>query len=226
LRVDLLTTELKVNAEPCVRIFWKGQDPLKFGRSGRGNRFDPLPAPWAQTQVLYAGTSLETAIAETLLRWQGQIVPGERLTVSESALLKPRRVVRFVPMRPLTVIDATGLGLSRIEDAVARVVAGAKHAARTPGPKSIADDIFQCGPDEYALTQRWGAWFRSQCPDADGFVWVSRQFNVGRCLVLFDDRCRSALAVASDPLELYAEGSVERLIVDQMLGKMRWGVGL
>jgi hypothetical protein len=207
-----------------VRVFWEGQDPLKFGRSKRGNRFDPLGAPWATTNVLYAGTSAETAIAETLLRWQGQITPDERLILSEAEQLKPRRLAYLAPTRPLSLIDATGLGLSRIEEVVTTVMARPEHHTREHGPKPIADDIFQCGADEYVLTQQWAAWFRTQCPKADGIIWVSRQFNVGRCVVLFEDRCGAELALTSDPVALYASGSSSRRLVDRMLGQLRWGV--
>lgn len=222
-----MTTPIRFNPEPCVRIFWEDHDPLAFSRSSIGNRFDPLPYPWESTRVLYVGTSLETAVAEALLRWQGQITPGESLLLSESAQLRPRRVAHIVPKRTLTVIDATGLGLAPIEKAIKTALEHPEYAARWSAcSMPIADDIFQCGADEYSLTQAWGAWFRSQCPDADGLTWVSRQFNVGRCVVLFEDRCGGQLELAEKPRPLYAPGSPERNVVDRMLAQLNWGVQL
>jgi hypothetical protein len=224
-RTELLTTPIRFNPEPCIRLFREGRDPLQFRPSRYGNRFDPLPAPWATTNVLYSGTSLEAAIAETLLRWKGQLVPGERIILSEAADLQTRRVARFVPNRELTVIDATALGLARIEEVVTAVVNLPEHSpAWSRRSKPIADDIFQCGADEYTLTQQWGAWFRSQHPRADGIIWVSRQFNAGRCIALFDDRCGEDLELASAPVDLYAPGSRERKTVDRMLAQLRWGI--
>ena len=223
-RAELLTTPIRFNPEPCVRVFRDGRDPLQFKRSKYGHRFDPLPAPWASTNVLYGGTSLETAIAETLLRWQGELVPGERVILSE-ADLRTRRVAHFVSRRELTVVDATALGLARIEEVVTAVIDLPEHSPSwSRGPKPIADDIFQCGADEYPQTQQWGAWFRSQHPSADGIIWVSRQFNAGRCIALFEDRCSGDLELVTAPVDLYAAGSRERMTVDTMLGQLRWGV--
>ena len=77
------------------------------------------------------------------------------------------------------------------------------------GPAPRADSIFQCALTEYPTTQAWGTWFRSQCPDADGIEWISREFNRGRCIVLFSDRCESDLEQVGDSVELLAPGSVE-----------------
>ena len=199
---------------------------MAFSRSAYGNRFDPMPDLWSSTRVLYAGTSLETSIAETLCRWHGdEVAPGSRIILSERGDLKPRFVARFFSKRPLIVIDATGLGRAPIEAAIRTVIQLPEHAAQWSGdPKPVADDIFLCGADEYSLTQKWCAWFRSQCPDADGVQWVSRQFNVGNCLVLFEDRCGDQLELVGKPVPLYAAGSSERAAVDRMLGLLHWGV--
>jgi hypothetical protein len=208
-----------------VRVHWDGQDPLSFGTPAAANRFHPLPPPWDTTRVFYAGNSLEIGIAEAVPRWHGQIEPGESITLSEAGDLRERRVARVKTTRTLTLIDATGLGLARIEAVVCDVMKRPEHAAlAASGGKFLADDIFQCGEDEYALTREWGAWFRTQCPDADGLVWVSRQFNMGRCLALFDDRCGTELELIGTPTPLYVKGSAERVIADRMIGELGWGV--
>jgi hypothetical protein len=215
---------IEPNPEPWVRVFRKDQDPLAFKKSAMGNRFDPLAAPWESTQVLYAGTSLETAIAEAVVRWHGEVELGEVISLSERGDLRPRRVARFLPRRPLEFIDATGLGMKSIEAVVTEVLKRPEHAAWKNGPKPIADDIFHCGADEYPVTQQWGAWFRSQHPRADGIQWVSRQCNVGRCLVLFEDCCGDELRLHSRPVQLYKMGSAERKTLERMLAQLGWGV--
>lgn len=220
----LQTVSVKANPEPWVRLFWSTADPLRFARSTRGNRFDPLPAPWMTTQVLYAGSSLETAVCEALLRWHGTVSPGSEILLPDSEL-RARFVARFEPKRDLTLIDCAGLGRVPIEQAVAGVLARPEHADLRDGPTLLADDIFQCGPNEYDQTQRWGAWFRSQVPDADGLQWVSRQYNRGTCIVLFDDLCGSDLQLWGPPVPLYGDPhSAEHQALNHMLGLVGWGI--
>lgn len=208
-----------------MRVHWGGQDPLSFGATTSENRFHPLPPPWDSTRVLYAGDSLEIGIAEAVLRWHGQIVPGEHITLSEAGQLQDRRVSHLRTTRTLNLIDATGLGLARIEAVVADIMQRPENAGLvTTGAKFLGDDIFQCGEDEYALTRGWCAWFRTQCPDADGLMWVSRQFNTGRCLALFSDRCQTDLVRVGSSVPLYAKGTTERAIADRMIGELGWGV--
>jgi len=220
--IDTVTVSVS-KPKPWVRIFWKGSDALAFTK--RGHRFDPLPAPWIDTEVLYAGTSAETAIAEVLLRWHGQIKPGEPVMLSESANLQDRRVARFTCHRQLQLIDATGLGLARIEAAVTDVLKLPEHAAWTARAKPIADDIFNCDETEYALTQQWCGWLRSQCKEADGLQWTSRQFNVGRCIALFSDRCEKDFKLVGRAATLYGKGSANRKLVDSMVGRLGWSIG-
>jgi hypothetical protein len=219
--VALSTETLRPDPDDFVRLHWRDNPALGFSIAKRGNRFDPLAKPWETTQVLYAGTTLEVAIAETILRWHGQ-VKGP-IVLSNEAHLRDRQVAKFRPSGALTFINATGLGLNPIQRAVDQTVALPEHApAWTGRPAPLADDIFQCPPTEYASTQAWGAWFRSQCPDADGIQWVSRQFNIGRCLVLFDDRCNGRLTQTGSSVDLIAPGSTEEQALDRLLAQIGW----
>ena len=222
---DLPTVRLRANPHPWVRVFWKTRRPLTFAKSRYGNRFDPLATPWNKTKVLYAGTTLEVAIAEALLRWHGEILPGESVSLSRTADLQDRVVARFVPTKELTLIDACGLRLAAFEKIVANVLNRPENVECRDGPKPIAEDIFQCGVEEYSQTQRWASWLRSQVPTADGIVWVSRQYNLGRCLVLFADRCGRSLKLEGKVVPLYGSpSSAERQVVDRMLGELGWGL--
>jgi len=134
-------------------------------------------------------------------------------------------VARFVPTRELTLIDASGLRLAAFEEIVTAVLERPENREWKDRPKPIADDIFQCGAEEYHETQRWAGWFRSQAPSADGVVWVSRQYNLGQCLVLFADRCGRRLKLDGKVVPLYGRpSSAERQVVDRMLGELGWGL--
>jgi hypothetical protein len=212
----LLTVELDLVREPCVRLFHKDRKPLAFWRSPTNNRFDPLPAPWHNTNVLYAGSMLEIAIAETLLRWHGDVMPGQRVDISRGGQIAPRRVARFKAKRKLKIIDASGAGMKRIQEVVAAMPA--------QNPPARADDIFYCDIEEYPQTQAWGAWFRTQEPDADGLRWTSRQFNRGQSLVLFEDRCGDQLKIVGKAVPLNKPRSKERKLVEEMIGDLDWGI--
>jgi hypothetical protein len=221
--VPLLTATLEPNPDDLVRLHRRDRPALAFAIAAMGNRFDPLAAPFAATRVLYADTTLEVAIAETILRWHGQIAMGTPIELSNEGQLRDRQVARFRPLRPLQVIDATGLGLQRIQRAVEATIALPQHVGVWGSrPPPLAEDVFQCPTNDYAVTQAWGAWFRSQCPDADGLQWISRQFNRGRCLVLFSDRCDGELAQKGNSVDLIASGSDEESTLDELLAQLGW----
>jgi hypothetical protein len=143
----LLTDDLDPNPDALVRLHWRGKAPLGFSIARRGNRFDPLGTPYENCKVLYSGTTLEVAIAETVLRWHGQLSAGEEVEISTDEKLRDRQVARFRAARPLKVIDATGLGLDRIQAAVNATVSLPSHVAGWASrPPPLADDIFQCAP--------------------------------------------------------------------------------
>lgn len=219
----LLLVDLDSNPEDLVRIHKSSRPALGFSIAPGGNRFDPLAPPFETCKVLYAGTTLEVAIAETVLRWRDQFKAGAAIELSTETKLRGRRVARFRPRRPLKIIDATGVGLDRIQAVVDATIALPEHQpdwATRPPP--LADDIFLCRADEYATTQAWGAWFRSKCPDADGLQWASRQFNSAQCVVLFDDRCAGQLEQIGDSVDLLEPSSAEEQTLDALLAKLGW----
>jgi hypothetical protein len=167
---------------PNPTVLWRvyrGSEPLQFGVSTRagGNRFDPLPTPWDTTRVLYAATSPEAAIAETLLRWHDDVGAGAHVELERSRF-EDRYLTEVRVTRELNVIDLTGFGIAPVQ---------ATLDADRGGHR--AEDIFQCSSASYETTQAWGSWFRDQKPQADGLRWMSRQFNSAAAVVLFEDRC-------------------------------------
>jgi hypothetical protein len=84
---------------------------------------------------------LEVAIAEALLRWHGEILPGESVSLSKSGDLQHRGVARFVPTRELTLIDASGLRLAAFEEIVTALLERPENGEWKDRPKPIADAI-------------------------------------------------------------------------------------
>lgn len=182
---------------------YRGSDPTQFSISTApgGNRFDPLPSPWASTRVLYLATAPEAAIAETLLRWHDDLNAGAVVEIAR-AQIAGRSLIELTAQRALTLIDLTGYGLAAVQATVA--AGGSAHRA---------EGITQCSSASYGTTQGWGGWFRDQVPEADGFGWMSRQFNSARCVVLFEDRC--------DATQLKAAGTPQDLL-DVTTDAHRW----
>lgn len=166
---DLLTVPLAPDTA-LYRIF-RGPEPARFSRTRSANRFDPLPDPWQDTQVLYAGSTPEVAISETVLRWHDGFVAGAPL-ILDRAKIQGRCLIQLRPRSALSVIDLTGFALARIAPFTA---------------PAAPDQLFLANRAHYAATQAWGAWLRSQQPHAAGFRWISRQHNTSICYVFFDD---------------------------------------
>lgn len=88
------------------------------------------------------------------------------------ATLNSRHVLNFSG-QPLKLADLTGASLKRL---------GA-HAGLA-------------GSGNYAVTQKWSAAIHAHPERVDGFIYMSRQLNTEKAVVLFD-RSRSKIAIAS-----------------------------
>lgn len=132
---------------------------------GRG-RFHPFSDTAGHiVPVLYAANSIDGALAETVFR----AVP---LTGSLRAILRRNlsRLVfsRLMPRSALTLIDLRGHGLRRI---------GLKRS-----------QLLETEADDYARTGRWAKALHAVRPEAQGLIWISRQFDTSAVMVLFGDR--------------------------------------
>jgi hypothetical protein len=86
--------------------------------------------------------------------------------------------------RDLTLVQLYGFGLSRLE--VSRA------------------ELIESGSYEYWRTTAWARAIHASDERVDGLVWVSRQYDASRALVLFGDRvARAALKVVAAPHSLY-----------------------
>jgi len=185
---------------------YRGDDPVQFVRSSRDTRFHPLPAPWDATEVLYAGSSPEVAISETVLRWHDRTEEGGKIILSRSQI-QGRKLVALRTDGPLDLVDFTGFGMKPLTELV---------------EDGVAEGIFLSDASSYSLTQEWGACFRSQCSRAAGFRWMSRHHNSSCCYVFFGEPCRGIKFLPSAPPEEIAVGTPGGDILQDCLGALGW----
>ncbi len=141
-----------------------------FGRSG-GNRFDD---PALSYGVCYLGAgniqdAVTVAFAESVLHDRTATDGGFDVGVSE---LTDRQVVRFANRSRLIVADLTGAALKRI---------GLDGRISTLTP--------------YDVPQAWSRAIHAHPDAVDGIAYVSRHYNLGLAIALFD-RAASKLGAA------------------------------
>nr|WP_246803760.1 RES family NAD+ phosphorylase [Cellulomonas hominis] len=129
-----------------------------------GGRFDSTDDD--RYGFMYAGLTMDVAVAERLLRDQ---VPGPSGAIAlPQAALDGLHAYTVTLALELQLVDMTG----------------------RPGLSSVAQSpwLTTAEPRDYAQTRHWAHWIRTQCPVAAGYIWVSRREPAGRVVVLFDDR--------------------------------------
>jgi RES domain len=193
--------------DTLYRIY-RGADAAQFCITTGNNRFDPLPSPWNATKVLYAGSSKEVAISETVLRWHDRVGDGAKIILARSQLAG-RQLVGLRWNHPLRLLDFTGFGMKALTELVG---------------DARGEDIFLSDASQYSLTQKWGAWFRSAYPDAVGLRWMSRQHNSSSCYVFFDDTRDGQelkVAEAAEPLEA---GTHAFQLLEECINALSWEI--
>ena len=182
---------------PIHRAYGKQFDPLSFNRKqGLDFRFSSLNVDGCPIGVLYGADSLMGAISETLFH----TVPAE------GDRIKPRAIARaniekyalsvLQPTRPLTLIDLTGHGLGR------------------SGMPVTQGELILSNAAQYAQTRAWAEAFYRHPVQADGFLWVSRQYNLARAMLLFEDRLGAGCLALAGETALAGRGPVIELIED------------
>jgi hypothetical protein len=158
--------------EPIVRVFNHDHLPNAFnpgkggGVRGRFHFFEDSAG--AVVPALYGSDQEDGAIAETV--FHDVPVRGDHRVVLESRLA-PLSIVTLFPARDLRLVELLGFGLQRLE--------------------VRAEELTSTEASEYVSTLRWAAAIHAAFGDVDGLVWMSRQFNAARALVLFGDRVKS-----------------------------------
>jgi RES domain len=127
---------------------------------------------------LYAGESIDVAIAETLLR--DLPFDGTGLLQLSRASIRGRRISALI-----TEVDLSLVSLRSAADLTA-----------------VSQDpwLTTCGPQCYAQSRHWAHWIRSHAPTAAGYVWMSHREPTQRAFVLFGDRVPDdGIATVDDP---------------------------
>ena len=141
-----------------------------FGKSGN-NRFD---APGAVTGtpefgVCYLGTSLELAMAESILH--DEIPVNGAFTITRAQI--DGRFALYFGGKPLHLLDLTG-----------------------PLLKRLGGNADLAGTTDYGLTQQWARAVHDNPAGYDGFLYMSRHLNTKRAVALFD-RAKSKIQLES-----------------------------
>lgn len=130
--------------------------------------------------VLYGSDREDGAISETI--FHDVPVRGNLRTIQESRL-EQLRLVTLKPLRDLKLVQLLGHGLRRLQ--------------------LRPQDLTDTDSDQYPHTVPWAKALYDVFADLDGLVWMSRQFNAAKSIVLFGDRVPpSELEVTSIPLPL------------------------
>lgn len=173
---------VEVDATALLRLTRFPATEPHWGRARRYRFDDPAGA----FGVTYAAERLDVAFAETVLHEQGAFIAGR--WVIDQARLDERFIVQFVRAgsAPLRLADLTGAALKRL---------------------GLNNDL--CASDDYSASMQVSAAVHTQLPEADGIVYVSRQFNTHRAVALFE---RSGVTCAASAAALAAYSQLPQLL--------------
>ena len=150
-----------------------GFNGTRFGNA----RFSPLEVAGAIVPTLYAGSTLDVALMETV--WHDAPNPSHGFHLVLKEATEPRRVGSLKPSAALHLVDLSTVGLRRL---------GLARA-----------DVIDSDPVSSPVTRQLSAWLYENKPDAQGICWISRQNDEGRAVVLFEPRLGPVkLAVNTD----------------------------
>ena len=149
----------------CFDVAWGSRDlyPADDQRRGRFSPLVPLEADGA-LPVLYGAGDEIGALSETVFH----DVPVRGTKQVSYRYLRHRLLVPLASQRDLALVDLTSHGLSRL---------GLAHS-----------ELIESGSRFYPATAEWARALHAHPAEVDGLVWISRQSNTSRALVLFGDR--------------------------------------
>lgn len=134
-------------------------------------RFAPIKSGRGKVvPYLYGGSTRECAIFETLFHNVPIDAKDKFVDLDDFA---QRGHGQLVPRRALRLADLTTDGLHRL--------------------KVPKEELIASAPRDYPATARWAEALHRQFKDIDGLIWMSRQRDRDRALMLFGDRVRGAL---------------------------------
>lgn len=165
-KLHITLTELPAG-KPLHRVHQGKYQAAQFNPGVQGNaRFSPILYQHGKAiPTLYAGTTLECALMETVFH----DVPHTAGFKSFAKGKLEGQVHSTVEVtQPLRLVDLASVPLRKL--GVTR--------------KQLIDTE----KDQYPTTRKWAEAVHSQCPEAQGLSWVSRQDDSARAVVLFGDR--------------------------------------
>lgn len=168
-----------------------GATELNPGKGSPG-RFSPfLNASGVPVPFLYAADSIHGAISETLFHDVPVRGPGRAILRSR---LLPMLISTLASRQALTLVQLHGFGLRRLQVSRAELIESKAH--------------------QYQRTAAWARALHACRPDVHGLVWISRQHDSSRALMLFGDRLqRKDLEIVEAPLSLHHELGLEKVQV-------------
>ena len=135
-------------------------------------RFAPIrDAKGKVMSYLYGGSTLDCAIFETVFHDVPIDAPDKFVDLDFFA---QRGHGEVVPSRDLRLVDLTSEGLHRL--------------------KVPKEELITSPSRDYLATATWAEALHHQFADADGLVWMSRQRDRDRSIVLFGDRVKGVLS--------------------------------
>lgn len=145
---------------------------------GRG-RFHPFEVDGKQIPSLYGGDSLRGAISETVFHDVPIRGPNRRVLLEE---VKKYIASSLVALRDLKLIRLHSTGLRRLQ------------VGRT--------ELIESDADRYDETVPWARALYEWHGNADGLVWISRQDDTSKAIMLFGDRVDPAELQIAPPAPL------------------------
>lgn len=185
---------------PIHRIHLKAFAAAGFNPGVRGNaRFSPIAnARGRPVPTLYGGSDFECAAMETVFH-DVPFAPGFKSYDKRKWTGQTHSVL--VPAAALKLADLSNVALRKL---------GVPRA-----------HLIDTEKDRYPVTRKWAAAIHLQHPQLQGMVWVSRQDDRARALMLFGDRVPAGLLVprgASRDLVDGAPATLELLMLADLIG--------
>jgi len=155
------------HGELLHRVHLRRYQADHFNPGIQGNaRFSPIKdADGQPVPTLYGGTTMECALMETVFH---DVAHTAGFKSFDKAKLREQVHSMLKLAQPLHVIDLASVPLRKL--GVTR--------------KQLIDS----GKEQYPATRKWAEAIHHQCPQAQGLLWVSRQDDTARAVILFGDR--------------------------------------
>lgn len=183
-------------ARALWRVYPQAYGPAGFNPTNKGNaRFSPIEHAGAIVPTMYAATTVQAALMETVLHDAPTPSAGFILTLDPVA--EQRRIAQLHTPGPLQLADLSTVGLRRM---------GLERS-----------DVLDSDKPHYPMTRQLAAWIYAQCPDVHGLAWTSRQDDSAQAVVLFEPRLvAGALGVVYEDQE-FTDGPHHAALIELLV---------